>query len=285
MSPNEIVVTVRVSSKAAEPLELDEWTLIWGVMESEIARENGIAPGRGNVSLRPIYRSDKVLRRTKWSIWNIEKAADSTQIPQASSVFPEQNRWVSAQIWNVGNIGVSEDLVKWAPDWGSPSPTLLVTPRFMDPQTIPLEPICAILEQIGDTGSLEASSLDCGSSSDDAQVPTDFMTITAQKTREVSVQLLPTALIQSHEFMICSPLCKVIKVALMVLFVTLCELLRRAFDPLVPTWETVAAAASNSEDAGVSNAVVIPSAVTFDEYECPKCTFIPAPFQSDPAKN
>lgn len=52
MSPNEIVVTVRVSPKAAEPLELDESTLIWGVTENEIARENGIAPGRGNVSLR-----------------------------------------------------------------------------------------------------------------------------------------------------------------------------------------------------------------------------------------
>ncbi|KAJ7847695.1 hypothetical protein B0H13DRAFT_1907177 [Mycena leptocephala] len=31
----------------------------------------------------------------------------------------------------------------------------------------------------------------------------NFMTITAQKIRQVSVQLLPTALIQSHEFMIC----------------------------------------------------------------------------------
>jgi hypothetical protein len=52
MSPNEIVVTVRVSPKAAEPLEPDESTLIWDVMESEIAKENGIVPARGNVSLR-----------------------------------------------------------------------------------------------------------------------------------------------------------------------------------------------------------------------------------------
>ncbi|KAJ7834516.1 hypothetical protein B0H13DRAFT_1914040 [Mycena leptocephala] len=61
----------------------------------------------------------------------------------------------------------------------------------------------------------------------------------------------------------------VLNVALVVLFVALCELLRIALVPLVPTtsgssWATVAAAASGSEDAGVSNAAVVSSAVVFD---------------------